>query len=259
MNFDPEKIKRLIPRPPAPERSFCTAVIVAAGSSQRMGSDKIFAALGGWPVLVRSIRAFSENELVDEIIVVTRLEKLEAVAALVKKYELQKVSKVILGGRTRVESCLAGVSEADRRAGLIAIHDGARPLVSQRVIRDTIRAAQAHYAAVPAVPSTDTLKRLDENGVVCETVDRAAIYRVQTPQVFRAELIKGALTEAMKRNLPITDDCSAMELLGVKTHTVAGDEDNLKLTTPRDFVLAEAILSMREYRARKTCAEPPHG
>ena len=247
MNFDPEKIKRLIPRKKPGERSFCTAVIVAAGSSQRMGSDKIFAALGGWPVLVRSIRAFEDSELVDEIIVVTREEKLQQVADLVKKYELHKVSKVILGGKTRVESCLAGVSEAEHRAGLIAIHDGARPLVTQRVIRETIRAAEAHYAAVPVVPSTDTLKLLDSEGVVSGTVDRAAIFRVQTPQVFRADLIKGALTAAMQRDLPITDDCSAMELMGIKTHTVPGDEDNIKLTTPRDFVVAEAILKNRGY------------
>ena len=236
------------------ERAFCTAVIVAAGSSQRMGSDKIFAALGGWPVLVRSVRAFEASELVDEIIIVTREEKLQMVAELVKKYELGKVSKVILGGKTRVESCLAGVSEADHRAELIAIHDGARPLVTQRIIRDTVRAAEEFYAAVPVVRSTDTLKLLDEKGIVAGTVDRETIYRVQTPQVFRADLIKGALTEAMKRGLPVTDDCSAMELMGVKTHTVEGDEDNIKLTTPRDMVVAEAILKDRgivdEDRAR---------
>ena len=190
----------------------------------------------------------------DEIIVVTREEKLEHVAELVKKYGLQKVSKAILGGRTRVESCLAGVSEADHRAGLIAIHDGARPLVTQAVIRSTIRAADEFYAAVPVVRSTDTLKLLDEKGVIAGSVDRETIFRVQTPQVFRADLIKGALTEAMKRGLPITDDCSAMELMGVKTHTVEGDEDNIKLTTPRDMVVAEAILKNRgimdEDRAR---------
>lgn len=230
------------------ERPFCTAVIVAAGSSQRMGNDKIFAALGGLPVLVRSVRAFEAAELVDEIIVVTRQEKLEHVAMLVKKYELKKVSKVILGGKTRVESCLAGVSEADHRAELIAIHDGARPLVTQRVIRECVRAADELYSAVPVVRSTDTLKILDEKGIVTGTPDRETIFRVQTPQVFRADLIKGALTEAMKRGLPITDDCSAMELMGVKTHTVEGDEDNIKLTTPRDMVVAEAILKNRGIR-----------
>ena len=247
MAIDLEKLKKAIPRKKRKEgeRPFCTAVIVAAGSSQRMGNDKIFTALGGLPVLVRSVRAFEENELVDEIIVVTREEKLEQVAELVKKYGLNKVSKVILGGKTRVESCLAGVSEAHHRAELIAIHDGARPLVTQAIIRDAIRAADEFYAAVPVVPSTDTLKLLDEKGVVAGSVDRETIFRVQTPQVFRADLIKGALTEAMKRGLPVTDDCSAMELMGVKTHTVAGDEDNIKLTTPRDMVVAEAILKNR--------------
>ena len=242
-----ERWSSLLPKRPRKEgeRAFCTAVIVAAGSSQRMGSDKIFAALGGWPVLVRTIRAFEEAELVDEIIVVTREEKLQMVADLVKKYELGKVRKVIIGGKTRVESCLAGVSEADHRAELIAIHDGARPLVSQPVIRSTIRAAEEYYAAVPVVRSTDTLKLLDKDGVVAGSVDRETIFRVQTPQVFRADLIKGALTEAMKRNLPITDDCSAMELMNIKTHTVEGDEDNIKLTTPRDMVIAEAILRDR--------------
>ena len=254
MALNPNTIKSLLPRKKrkAGERPFCTAVIVAAGSSQRMGNDKIFAALGGIPVLVRTIRAFEEAELVDEIIVVTREEKLQMVADLIKKYELKKVSKVIQGGSTRVESCLAGVSEANHRAELIAIHDGARPLVSQAIIRNTVRAADEFYAAVPVVPSTDTLKVLDEKGVVVGTADRSTIYRVQTPQVFRADLIKGALTEAMKRGLPITDDCSAMELMGIKTHTVEGDEDNLKLTTPRDLVLAEAILKNRgtEYAGR---------
>ena len=243
--MDLQKLKKLLSGKKPGERPRCAAVIVAAGSSQRMGSDKIFASLGGLPVLVRSIRAFEENELIDEIIVVTREEKLEKVAELVKKYALSKVSKVIIGGRTRVESCLAGVSEAHHRAELIAIHDGARPLVSQRIIRDTVRAAAEFYSAVPVVRSTDTLKLLDEQGVVTGTADREKIFRVQTPQVFRADLIKGALTEAMKRGLPITDDCSAMELMSVKTHTVEGDEDNLKLTTPRDLVLAEAIIKNR--------------
>lgn len=250
--MDLQKLKALLPGRKAGERPWCAAIVVAAGSSQRMGSDKIFASLGGLPVLVRSVRAFEENELVDEIVVVTREEKLEQVAALVRKYALHKVSKVIIGGKTRVESCLAGVSEVDHRAELIAIHDGARPLVTQRVIRETVRAAQAYHAAVPVVRSTDTLKLLDEEGVVTGSVDRETIFRVQTPQVFRADLIKGALTEAMKRGLKITDDCSAMELMGVKTHTVEGDEDNLKLTTPRDLVLAEAILKNRgnEYADR---------
>lgn len=243
--MDLQKLKALYPGPGRGKRPYCAAVIVAAGSARRMGTDKIFTALGGLPVLVRTVRAFAENELIDEIVVVTRKDMLEHAADLVHKYEIPKVSKVILGGQSRVESCLAGVSEVSHRASLIAIHDGARPLVSQRVIRETVRAAESWNAAAPVVKSTDTLKRLDDKGVILGSVDRETIYRVQTPQVFRADLIKGALTEAMHRNLPITDDCSAMELLGIPTHTVEGDEDNLKLTTPRDMVIAEAILKNR--------------
>ncbi len=223
----------------------CAAVIVAAGSSERMGSDKLTAQLGGMPVLARTLRAFENCALITEIVVVTRADRIEEIAELCRQYGIRKIAKVLAGGATRVESALVGVSEAAPKASLIAIHDGARPLVSQRVIRDTVRKATEVYAAVPVIRSTDTLKVLDEKGVIVSTADRETIYRVQTPQVFRADLIKGALTEAMKRGLTITDDCSAMELMGIQTHTVEGDEDNLKLTTPRDFVLAEAILKNR--------------
>ena len=245
--MDLQRLMKFLPgrKSAAEERPFCSAVIVAAGSSQRMGSDKIFAALGGLPVLVRSVRCFEREDCVDEIVIVTREEKLEQVASLVKKYGLDKVSKVIIGGSTRVESCLAGVSETDHRAELIAIHDGARPLVSGEIIRNTVLAAHRSYAAIPVVRSTDTLKMLDDKGTVCGSVDRDAVYRVQTPQVFRADLIKGALTEAMKRGLPLTDDSTAMDILGIRTQTVEGSEDNIKLTTPRDFVIAEAILRAR--------------
>ena len=126
-----------------PERTpVCSAVIVAAGSSQRMGSDKIMADLGGIPVLVRTLRAFQRSDVVKEIIVVTRAEKIEEIADLCKNHGIDKVSKVICGGATRTESCLAGVSEVDSKAKLIAIHDGARPLVSQDLILRTVYAAQ---------------------------------------------------------------------------------------------------------------------
>ena len=224
----------------------CAAVIVAAGSSERMGSDKLTAQLGGMPVLARTLRAFENCAMITEIVVVTRADRIEEIAALCKEYGISKASKVLSGGATRVESALVGVSEVDPRRGLIAIHDGARPLVSCELIERTVLAAKEHYAAVPVIPSTDTLKAVDGKGFVIGTVDRASTFRVQTPQVFKADFIKGALTEAMKRGLPVTDDCSAMELMGIKTHTVEGDEDNIKLTTPRDMILAEALLKARE-------------
>ena len=227
------------------ETPHCSAVIVAAGSSQRMGSDKLLHNLGIMPVLARTLLAFQDCDLVDEIVVVTRMEKIMEVAGLCKKYRIEKASKVISGGATRMESALAGVSEVKSRAKLIAIHDGARPLVSVELIERTIRAAAQYKAAVPAVKSVDSLKLVDDKDTVTGSVDREQVLRVQTPQVFDADIIKGALTKAVEKHLPLTDDCSAMDMMGVKTHTVEGDAGNIKLTEPMDMVLAEAILKSR--------------
>ncbi len=228
----------------------CSAVIVAAGSSQRMGSDKLLHNLGIMPVLARTLLAFQDCDLVDEIVVVTRMEKLEEVAELCKKYRIEKASKVICGGATRMESALAGVSEVKEKAKLIAIHDGARPLVSVELIENTVRAAAKYKAAVPAIKSVDTLKLAEDGETVTGSLDRELVLRVQTPQVFDADLIKGALTFAAEKKLPLTDDCSAAELMGVKARIVPGEEDNIKLTTPRDMLFAAAILKDRgEYLA----------
>lgn len=232
------------------ETPHCSAVILAAGSSQRMGSDKLLHNLGIMPVLARTLLAFQDCDLVDEIVVVTRMEKIMEVAGLCKKYRIEKASKVISGGATRMESALAGVSEVKSRAKLIAIHDGARPLVSVELIERTIRAAAQYKAAVPAVKSVDSLKLVDDKDTVTGSVDREQVLRVQTPQVFEADLIKGALSYAAGKKLPLTDDCSAAELMGIKAHVVPGEEDNIKLTTPRDMLFAAAILKDRgEYLA----------
>ena len=223
----------------------CSAVIVAAGNSQRMGFDKIMTELAGLPVLVRTLRAFQQSELVDEIIVVTRMDKIEETAELCRSYGIDKISRVVCGGKTRMESALAGVSEVRRGAKLIAIHDGARPLVTQDVILRAIYAANDYMSAVPVIKSTDTLKTVNDKGTVIGSVDRTSVVRVQTPQVFSADIIKGALTKAVTEELTFTDDCSAIEMMGVKTHTVMGDENNIKLTGPRDIMIAEAILRDR--------------
>ena len=235
------------------EKPSCSAVIVAAGSSQRMGSDKIMLKLGAMPVLARTVLAFENNEYVDEIIIVTKTEKLEEIADMCFKNGLHKVKQVVSGGATRMESALAGVSACRHGAELIAIHDGARPLVSQELITRTIEAARAYRAAVPAVASTDTLKVVDERGFITGTLDRSVTRRVQTPQVFEADLIKGALTKAVEKNLALTDDCSAMDMMGVKTITVEGELTNIKITTPEDMVTAKAIVEDRgDWNANRT-------
>ena len=156
------------------ETPHCSAVIVAAGSSQRMGSDKLLHNLGIMPVLARTLLAFQDCELVDEIVVVTRMEKIVEVAGLCKKYRIDKASKVISGGATRMESALAGVSEVKKRARLIAIHDGARPLVSVDLIEKTVRAAAEYKAAVPAV---FLFQR-------CQLIDSAYEFHSNTPLTY---------------------------------------------------------------------------
>ena len=237
------KLKELFKK--TEQRNTCSVVVVAAGNAQRMGVDKVMMELGCMPVLARTLLAFQNCDAVDEIIVVTRMEKVEGVASLCKKYGITKAGKVIRGGKTRMESDLAGVSEVRSGAKLIAVHDGARPFVTDDVIRRTVDAAAQYMSAVPVIRSTDTLKSTDENGLITGTVDRERTVRVQTPQVFNADLIKGALTKAVSDGLTLTDDCSAIEIMGIKTHTVDGDEDNIKLTTPRDIQLGELILKTR--------------
>lgn len=237
------KLKKLFRR--KQKDPHCSVVVVAAGSSERMGGDKMLMTLGAKPVIIRTLMAFQKSPMVDDIVVVTKMEKITAIADMIKLYDITKVTQVISGGATRVESSLAGVSAVRRGAKLIAIHDGARPLVSQELIERVVKEANEHISAVPVLPSTDTLKRVDSRGVIVEGVDRASVFRVQTPQVFDADIIKGALTKAVEKRLPITDDCSAVDMMGFSTYTVEGDAGNIKLTLPEDMVLAEAILKSR--------------
>lgn len=229
----------------AKKRHFCSAVIVAAGASARAGRDKLFTELGGMPVLARTLSVFEACGGVDEVIVVTREDKIIEVADLCRAYGLNKVVKILCGGETRLHSALAGVSETNPRAELIAIHDGARPFVTPEVIEQAIHAALLYKAAAPAVSVKDTLKQVESDFAV-STVPRAETKAVQTPQVFQAALIKAALTNAVNREIDVTDDCAAAELLGVRVRLIPGSEENIKITTPLDFKLADAILESRQ-------------
>ena len=229
----------------------CSMIVAAAGTSTRMGGqDKLFARLGGSPVLMRTLCAIDRAELVNEIVVAAQESMMEEIAGLCVRSGLRKRVKVVKGGASRTESVLAAALECDPKAELIAIHDGARPLVSVELIENTVRAAAKYKAAVPAIKSVDTLKLAEDGETVTGSLDRELVLRVQTPQVFDADLIKGALTFAAEKKLPLTDDCSAVELMGVKARIVPGEEDNIKLTTPRDMLFAAAILKDRgEYLA----------
>ena len=220
----------------------CSVVVVAAGASTRMGEDKLFMDLAGKPVLARTLAALNTCDCVDEIVVVTRLESLEKVAALCREYRIHKVEKVVVGGATRTESALAGLVQIRRSAKYVLIHDGARPLISSDAIDDTVRAAKEYSAAATGVYVKDTIKVVDKDGFVVNTPDRSTLFAVQTPQIFDFELYKSALEFAEKNGRDFTDDCQLAEYYGKKVKMVTGDYTNIKITTPEDIDFAESIL-----------------
>ena len=218
----------------------CGAVIVAAGSASRMGGiDKVMAPLKGEPMILRTARTFESCDCIAEIVIVTREDLIRPIMALCG--ELSKVRAVVQGGSSRQESVFLGLSCLSGDVKLAAVHDGARPLVSMEVIDRTVRAAHSYSAAAPAVPVKDTVKVV-KGGVVESTPDRALLRVVQTPQVFDFDLLHAALERAELDKAPVTDDCSAVERLGVPVKIVEGDERNLKVTTPMDLRIAEMIL-----------------
>lgn len=225
-------------------RPFCSAVIVAAGSSERMGEDKLMLELGGMPVLARTLCVIDSCECVDEIIIVTQPEKIMDVAKLCRNYGIDKATKILSGGANRTESSLAGVCGISPEAELVAIHDAARPLVTEDIVCAAVHAASLYKAAAPAVAVKDTVKLVDD-GMVSFTPKRASTKVVQTPQAFAPDIIKAALAYVVQNDLEVTDDCSAAELLGVPVKLTDGSEENIKITTPLDMSLAEDILRVR--------------
>lgn len=222
----------------------CGAVIVAAGSASRMGGiDKILADLNGVPVIVHTVRAFQECPAISEIVVVTTADKMEKIMELCRGFD--KLKAVVAGGSSRPESVTNGLNALSDKVKLAAIHDGARPLVTWEVIDRTVRAANTYGAAAPGVPVKDTVKVV-AGGIVKSTPDRSTLQAVQTPQVVDIDLLRGALKKAKEDQVAITDDCSAVEYMGMSVKMVLGDEENIKITTPLDLQIAKVILEGRQ-------------
>ena len=218
----------------------CGAVIVAAGSASRMGGiDKVMAQLHGEPMIRRTVRAFQNSDAITSIVIVTREDLIRPISALCR--DMDKVVAVVAGGSSRQESVHLGLNALPKGTKLAAVHDGARPMISWEVIDRTVRAANTYGAAAPAIPVKDTIKVV-QGGLVKETPDRATLQAVQTPQVFDFDLLRGALKKAETDGAQVTDDCSAVERLGMKIKIVEGDERNLKVTTPLDLKIAELLL-----------------
>ena len=219
---------------------YCGAVIVAAGTASRMGGiDKVMAQLEGEPMILRTVRTFQPCEAIREIVIVTREDLIVPIMSLCKDFE--KVPAVVAGGSSRQESVQLGLNALSSKVKLVAVQDGARPLVTHAVIDRTVRAAHTYSAAAPAIPVKDTVKVVT-GGVVKETPDRKNLRAVQTPQVFDPDMLRGALKKAKEDGAEVTDDCSAVERLGMSVKIVEGDERNIKITTPLDLKIAKLLL-----------------
>lgn len=223
---------------------YCGAVIVAAGSASRMGGiDKVMAPLGGEPMILRTVRAFEDCEAVKEIVIVTREDLMGPIAELCSGFT--KIRSIVQGGSSRQESVKLGLLAFSKEVRLAAVHDGARPLVSGELIDKVIRAAHSYGAAAPAIPVKDTIK-IFEGGFIAATPDRSTLRAVQTPQVMDRDLLLGALEKAEQEGTALTDDCSAVEHIGMRVRLVEGEERNLKVTTPLDLKIAELLLEEKK-------------
>ncbi len=223
----------------------CSAIIPAAGNSTRMalgGRSKQFLDLLGMPAFLHTLHAFEQARRIHEIIVVGREEDIPDMESCIRAQGLQKVKAIVPGGATRQESVAAGMAEISSEAEYLAIHDGARPLISPALIDFVVEDAETHRASALGVPVKDTIKVVDGQGFVVDTPKRDTLWAVQTPQVFERALYQEAMDTARKQQADYTDDCQLIERFGVLVHLCLGDYHNLKLTTPEDIVLAEAIL-----------------
>lgn len=223
------------------------AIIVAAGKSTRMGQNKQLIPLGNTTVIEYCIDQFQKTETIDAIVVVTSPELMPILHHL----NFSKIHKIVAGGSTRQESVIRGLDAVPKDCEFIAIHDGARPFASPTLINTLIISAQKVGAAVPVIPVTSTVKKIDSSGKITGTVDRDCLRLVQTPQVFEKDRYRQALERAIVDRVDLTDDCQLFERLNWSIAAVDGSEENIKLTTPADIALAQMIAErMNEYENR---------
>jgi len=222
-----------------------TAILVAAGDSRRMGFDKLFASIGGTPVIAHTMRGFERAGCVGGIVVVAREDRIAEIKTIVRGEDLKKVRSIIPGGKRRQDSVRAGLEELEPAAKYVAVHDAARPLVTAQQIEGVFDQCRIHGAATLAEPISDTLKYADGEFVVSGSVDRHQLYAMQTPQIFERQLIEDAYRAVYAENVLVTDEVSAVERLGGKVVLVPNENLNFKITYPRDLALAEFALTQQ--------------
>lgn len=229
---------------------FVSVIVPAAGSATRMGGEKQRLMLGGKPVLANTLAVFQETAAVDEIVVVARAEDVDEFAAYKARYGITKLVTVVTGGNTRQRSVANGLAAVSSAATVVAVHDGARPLVTPDEIEAVIQAAETYGGATAATPVKDTVKVASPEGVVASTPDRTTLWAVQTPQIFKADRYRMAMAKAETAGADYTDDCQLFEAAGYPVKLVNTGYQNIKITTPEDMVTARGLRGGKEQTVR---------
>ena len=222
-----------------------TAIIVAAGSSRRMGFDKLFAEIAGKPVIAHTIAAFERSDPVAAIIIVAREDRHRAIEKMIGDQQFKKIHAILKGGEHRQDSVHAGLDRLPENARYVAVHDAARPLVTAEQIERVYETTRTHGAASLAAPVSDTLKRADVDLAVSGSVDRNRLFAMQTPQIFERKVLENAYRAVFAEKLSVTDEVSAVEHAGGKVVLIPNEQPNFKITYPSDLSLAEFILKQR--------------
>jgi 2-C-methyl-D-erythritol 4-phosphate cytidylyltransferase len=224
-----------------------TAIVLAAGRSTRMGGgpNKQFINLLGQPLLCYSLAAFQQCAVIDTIVLVRRPDYAQQTEQIVREFGFKKVSAFADGGVERQDSVSNGLKACESRTEIVAVHDGARPLVTTGLIESTVASARAFGTGIAATKVVDTIKEANEDKTVVRTVDRTKLWAVQTPQTARFGLLRDAYARVFEKKIVVTDEAAAVELLGEKVHLVETPFLNLKVTTPSDLTMAEALLGVR--------------
>lgn len=239
MTDNPEKMEK--------RRVF--AIIPAAGRGDRMGADrnKQFLELGGVPILARTLQIFEKSHLIDDIVIVTNASEKQIIQNLCKEYNITKCTGIATGGVTRQDSVRNALSllsgSMPGNDGLVLIHDGARPFVSEEVIKRCIDGLKYHHACGAGVRVKDTIKQVREDGRIMNTPPRKELWAIQTPQAFLFSLIEKLHNRAFADSLSFTDDCAVAEYYGISVYMVEGEYQNIKITTQEDLLYGEVLLN----------------
>ena len=221
------------------------AVVAAAGKGKRMGLvDKPFLLLEKRPLLTYALLTLENSSFVGEVVLVVEKNKISRAKELIKKYHISKVKEIVAGGKTRQDSIVLGLRKINSFSDFVLIHDGARPFLTGELIKRVILGAKRYKAVVPGLPLFDTIKKVEKFSFITSTIDRKSLWAVQTPQVFKAEIIQKAYFQAEKNHFWGTDSASLVEKIGIPVKIIKGDLYNIKITTQDDFLLAEAILKI---------------